>query len=349
LTRSPLTRSRRYRRLRFTREGKYFIALTLGVGFAAVNTGNNLLFLILGMMLALIVGSGILSEISLRSLTVTRLVPARVFAEQPTLVGSSVHNAKSQVSSFSIEVEDLLADRLLEKKCYFLKVLPGRTQQASYRHTFPRRGRYRLTGFQVSTQFPFSLFRKSRYASVPQDLVVYPRLHPVAPPASTQPGGEEDRRARIARRGDFHALREFRAGDDLRDVCWRKSAHLRRLMIRQHEEPTGKRVTICFDNAIDAELLSPDDLDRRERAVSEAASLAAHYIQRDYSVALYTRSSLVKEGSGEAQLDRLLLALALLEFVPAEGPFAPPRLGGDVVFVRGGSSAAHYHQPPRAA
>ena len=54
------------RRLSFTREGKYFVGITLGVGFAAINTGNNLLYLLLGMMLSLIIASGIMSEMSLR-------------------------------------------------------------------------------------------------------------------------------------------------------------------------------------------------------------------------------------------------------------------------------------------
>ena len=63
------------RRLRATREGKYFVGITLGVGFAAVNTGNNLLYLLLGMMLSLIIASGILSEVSLRDLSLTRTPP----------------------------------------------------------------------------------------------------------------------------------------------------------------------------------------------------------------------------------------------------------------------------------
>jgi len=43
------------RRLSFTRTGGYFVLVTLGVGVAAINTGNNLLFLLLGMMLSVIV------------------------------------------------------------------------------------------------------------------------------------------------------------------------------------------------------------------------------------------------------------------------------------------------------
>ena len=39
------------RRLKFTREGKFFVGITLGVGFAAINTANNLLYLLLGMLL----------------------------------------------------------------------------------------------------------------------------------------------------------------------------------------------------------------------------------------------------------------------------------------------------------
>ena len=54
------------RKLKFTREGKYYLGITLGVGFAAINTGNNLLYLLLGMLLSLIVVSGVMSDLSLR-------------------------------------------------------------------------------------------------------------------------------------------------------------------------------------------------------------------------------------------------------------------------------------------
>ena len=46
--------------------------MTLLVGFGAINTGNNLLYLLLGMMLALILLSGVLSETTLRKLRVRR-------------------------------------------------------------------------------------------------------------------------------------------------------------------------------------------------------------------------------------------------------------------------------------
>ncbi|MGZ3440098.1 MAG: hypothetical protein ACXVDD_11300, partial [Polyangia bacterium] len=95
------------RRLSFTREGKYFVGITIGVGFAAINTGNNLLYLLLGMMLSLIIASGIMSEMSLRNLTVTRQPPTRIHARRPFLMGIGLANGKKKLPSFSIEVEDL--------------------------------------------------------------------------------------------------------------------------------------------------------------------------------------------------------------------------------------------------
>ena len=56
------------RKLKVMREGKYYLGITLGVGFAAINTGNNLLYLLLGMLLSLMLVSGVMSDLSLRHL-----------------------------------------------------------------------------------------------------------------------------------------------------------------------------------------------------------------------------------------------------------------------------------------
>ena len=66
--------------LRVTREGWLFIIICLAIGLAAIRSGNNLLFLILGMMLGLLVVSGILSELSLRGLSFSRLPPGSIHA-----------------------------------------------------------------------------------------------------------------------------------------------------------------------------------------------------------------------------------------------------------------------------
>src|SRR5215831_19137833 len=192
------------RRLKFTREGRWFCAITIGIGIAAINTGNNLLYLVLGMMLSLIVASGILSEVALRHLALFRQPPARLHAGRPFLMSITLRNEKLRLPSFSIEIEDLLGQRPLDKKCYFLKVPAGRQQSTSYRHTFPRRGRYPFSGFRVSTKFPFGLLRRSRDIAAPGEVIVFPAVYdlPAPPPIGQSAFGEEPR-PRPGRRGDF--------------------------------------------------------------------------------------------------------------------------------------------------
>ena len=68
------------RQLRPTRAGWVFLSVILGVGFAALNTGNNLLYLVLSLMLAFLTLSGVLSESALRGVRLRRELPREVFA-----------------------------------------------------------------------------------------------------------------------------------------------------------------------------------------------------------------------------------------------------------------------------
>src|SRR5450755_3052394 len=177
-------RLRPARRLKFTREGKFFVGITLGVGFAAINTANNLLYLLLGMLLALIEVSGVMSELSLRDLTVVRRLPLRAQAGRAHLVEIEVFNHKARVPSYAIEVEDLRSGQPADKRCFFLKISPKSAQVAAYRRTPNKRGRDVHVGFRIATRFPFGLFEKSREVPAEGDLIIYPAVDPVQLPPS---------------------------------------------------------------------------------------------------------------------------------------------------------------------
>ena len=327
------------RRLEFTREGKYFVGITVGVGFAAINTGNNLLYLLLGMMLSLIIASGLLSELSLRELSVARLPPDALWAERPFLMGLALTNQKRRFSSFSVEVEDLIDDKALEKKCYFLKVPPTRTQSTSYRYTLPRRGRYTFSGFRLSTKFPFTLFRKSRIIDSATQVLVYPALRPVPPPPEQRAvyAGDEAPLPR-GRRGEFHGLRELRQGDDPRDIHWRSSARRGRRMVREHDDEASRRVALFLDHVRPTR----DEVGDAavEEAISLCASLVVDYLERGYVVRLVTRTSHVSWAQGPGAQARFLEVLALLPLIDEACPWA----GGP-----DGGIAPHYVVPRVAA
>jgi uncharacterized protein (DUF58 family) len=313
------------RRLRFTRDGRYFVAITIGIGLAAVNTGNNLLYLLLGWLLSVIIASGALSDVSLRGLWVTRRPPGRVFANRPFLMEISVENLKGKLASYSIEIEDLVDKKPLDKRCYFLKIPPGRTQRTSYRHTFSRRGLQKFDGFRIATKFPFALFRKSRTVKESDEVIVYPAVYPVPPPTPRARHLGETTVSKLGRRGEFFGLREYHEGDDRRDIHWRSSARTGRLLVREYEEEAQRRATIFCDNALPSD---PGDADEDEleesleRAISLAASLASTYIGLGYAVRLVTRGSTLPFAAGQPQLTRILKALALLETVTEEVDFA---------------------------
>jgi uncharacterized protein (DUF58 family) len=74
------------------------------IGIAALNTGNNLLYVIVAAMLAAILVSGVASAIVLRDLELDIRLPEQVFAGSPTLGKILVRNRRSWLPSFSIGV-----------------------------------------------------------------------------------------------------------------------------------------------------------------------------------------------------------------------------------------------------
>src|SRR3989442_3032730 len=93
------------RRLWPTRDGWWCLGAALGLGFAAINTGNNLLYLLVSMLLGLVVVSGILSEQSIRGLRVEPLPPGELFAGRPALLAARILNRKRSRTSYSVTLE----------------------------------------------------------------------------------------------------------------------------------------------------------------------------------------------------------------------------------------------------
>jgi uncharacterized protein (DUF58 family) len=309
------------RKLKITREGKFFIFLTLSVGLAAINTGNNLLYLLLGMLLALIVVSSIMSELSLRQLTVVRRLPARAQVGRPHLVEIEVHNHKKRVPSYAIEIEDLRAGQPADKRCFFLKISPDSSQVAAYRRTPTKRGRDRHVGFRVATRFPFGLFEKSRELRSEGELIIYPAVDPVKLPPD-QPGQRAGTHGALGRGlGDeILGVRPMREGDDPRDVYWRKSTLEGQLVLRERARDTQRHVTLVVESThTDG---PPDEswLARFERRIRDAASRSVAHLRRGDSVSLVTTAGDRVRADKSVGADPVLRLLALLQPSPA-----PPR------------------------
>lgn len=304
------------RRLKFTREGKFFVGITLGVGFAALNTANNLLYLLLGLLLALIVVSGVMSELSLRDLTVVRRLPLRAQVGRSHLVEIEVFNHKSRVPSYAIEVEDLRSGQPADKRCFFLKISPKSAQIAAYRRTPGKRGRDLHVGFRIATRFPFGLFEKSREVPSEGELVIYPGVDPIRLPPST--GGKMQGVLGFSGRGtgeDFLGVRVLREGEDPRDVHWRKTAALGQLVARERAREARPDVNLTLD--VHKPDGATDEWDVQfERRIRDVASRAVAHLKRGDSIILRTSSGMIVRADRSSGADPMLRFLALVSSVP---------------------------------
>ena len=302
------------RKLKITREGKYFIGISLGVGVAAINTGNNLLYLLLGMLLSLIVVSSVMSELSLRNLTVIRRLPARAQVGRRHLVEIEVHNHKKRVPSYAIEVEDLRAGQPADKRCFFLKISPDSAQVAAYQRVPARRGRDRHVGFRVATRFPFGFFEKSRELRSQGELIIYPAVDPVKLP--TEPPGRRPGNEGALGRGigdEIVTVRPMREGDDPRDIYWPKSTVVDQLVLRERARETQRHVDLIVDSTYSGH--APDEpwLARFERRIRDVASRAVAHLKRGDTVTIRTTAGDRVRADPTVGADPILRLLALLE------------------------------------
>jgi uncharacterized protein (DUF58 family) len=312
------------RKLRVTREGRYFLLITVCVGFGAFNTGNNLLYLLFGMFLSLILVSGVMSELSLRHLTVIRRLPPRAQVGRAHLVEIEVYNHKKKVPSYAIEVEDLRAGQPADKRCFFLKISPRSAQVAAYRRTPARRGHDWHVGFRLATRFPFGLFEKSREVDCEGDLVIYPAVDRVVLP----PDDAGDRMGGVVTLGrgtgdETAGVRVMRDGDDPRDIFWRKSAQSDQLVVRERVREVRREVTFVVESRFRGAKPPEEFSARFERRIREVASRSVAHLKRGDSVVVRTTAGERTATVPARGADPLLRFLALLEATPLEEPTVP--------------------------
>src|SRR3989442_7869757 len=117
---------------KLTREGLVFLGGITVVALAALNTGNNLLFMVLSCLLAAIIVSGVLSRIMLTGVELTLQLPEHIFAGQPILAVAELRNEKQTLPSFSLRVvgeEKKGQTQILARPVYFPHIPRKRSEE----------------------------------------------------------------------------------------------------------------------------------------------------------------------------------------------------------------------------
>ena len=312
-----------------TSGGGVFLVIIIVVGFAAWNTGNNLLFLVFSLLCSTLFVGWIAARTSLRDLTVSARFPDHIFAAEPAPVIVTLRNTKRLLPSFSVFVEARgpgnepaattgkrrYAKRLL---AYFSYVPHHASAEQRVEQLFPKRGHVLIDGFELSTRFPFGFFRRRRRLRARDvDIIVYPKPEVISDELHLLPMFAG--RLPSLRRGaghDLFSMRDYQPQDDLRHIDWKATARSRRLTVREFTSEDERRITIVLDTRLPGE--PSEELKQRfEKGVVQTASLLKHFIEERTEVRLVLGDEVGPFGSGMEQLYRCLKRLALV--TAAEG------------------------------
>ncbi len=325
-----------------TRDGWWCLFVVVGLGVAAINTGNNLLYLLVSLLLSIIVISGVLSEQTMRGLRVVDAEPEEIYAGRPALFGSTLVNEKSWLTSYSITLTLLGPNSKTNAKSaedgvqflYVPKLEAGNDRLVTWEQTMPQRGRHRPPGMRLTTRFPFGLFVKAGQAILTDEVTVFPAVHPISADTLRELGAAGEAPTRRRGRGsDLYNLRAYRAGDDPRLIHWRSSAKTQSLTIRELEAETTEDTRIVLVGG-------GDDAARLEAGLSEASSIAVHLLRAGSGVALGGPGLDLPLGRGRGHMRRVLTALALYQ--PGSGQ--PP--GATEASVDAGAGQAREQTRP---
>jgi uncharacterized protein (DUF58 family) len=315
---------------RITREGWMYIGGIIIVALAALNTGNNLLFLILASLIAIILMSGILSSITLSGIELRLELPEHIFAGQTVRACVELQNEKLTLPSFSLRVEGAkdkkaLTAPLLETPVYF-PYLPKRERvQQNVPITFPGRGVFRQDMFRIVTRFPFGFLQKARRVQLGAEALVYPSVEPSRDFFEILPALQGALESQTKGGGhDLYALRPYVQTDSVRHVHWKASARSGSLMVREFTREDDCRVLLVLDPHVSDSVRDPKSvtapiaIERFERAVTLCASIAWHFYERNAQLQFRSAALETTLTAAEENIFTILKHLALAAPLPAD-------------------------------
>ncbi len=215
------------------------------MGIAAVNTGNNLIYLLVAALLSLLSVSGFFGRYNLQNLELSLQAPDEVYAGCETPLSIQIRNRRTRYPAFLLKAECGDATVL------FSFLPPNATTSALIDWRWEERGRHQLPRFHLASPFPFSFFIRYRELplSVARVIVMpHPRLGPFpreSAYARRRQGDSE--RQDPGFEGEFISVRDYQAGDPLRFIHWKASARTGNLKTKDLGMSESEPLLLNFD------------------------------------------------------------------------------------------------------
>ncbi len=297
------------RRVKVSRPGYMFMVLVAFIGGAAFNTGNNLLYLVLAMLLAALLFSFSISEYMIAGLEIKRDAIHMVTQGKVFTVNYIVKNTNRLVPALAMTVQDKLEGEAAMAYVTYLRAkeesrIKGKTLAT-------RRGRLAFRETLISTSAPLGLFSKTKRARLQGEVIALPSYRVSEEERSIIAArGSEVCAHRRGRGDELFGFREYVRGDQVREIHWKTSARTGKLMIKEKEREEERRIRICLELTVPR----PEGRDEnREQAVHKAASLAASAVEQGWLVRVEADGKGVDFGTGGGHLQSVLYFLAMFD------------------------------------
>ena len=186
----------------------------------------------------------------------------------------------------------------------------GEVTGHEYRLDARCRGLVAVGPLRVTVEDPFGLASRRAPVLAPSTLVVHPAVQAMVLPPEPAGVSTASRPASApVPGGEFHGLRPYEPGDDVRLIHWPTSARLDALVVRQDEMPRLRRTVVALDVRASAHRGTTF-----EPAVSVAASVVASACAGDGTARLVTSAGLDSgSAGGDAHIEEVLDLLAAVE------------------------------------
>ncbi len=215
-----VTPVRRRPSLDFSLTGLVYCSMMMFMGLAAINTQANLLFGVFGLMIGILLVSGIISRLVLRRVRIQRDLPEHGIVGRPMTITYHFSNGKKFWPSLSISLAELggVEGFVRQPLSYLLHAAAGTTATVPVEVVPKRRGLHSLGRYQISTSFPFGFIKRAVERIQNDALVVYPAVARVDSRLMSlcQPAEKTGPTMRPKRGGmdEFYGLKEHRQGEN---------------------------------------------------------------------------------------------------------------------------------------
>lgn len=292
--------------VRLTKVGMTYILATVILSVAAINTGNNAIYISVTLMLGCLLLSGMASKGGLKHLAVSIEGMDEAWAGRPANGSLRVRNDSRLWNVRDVVlVSDALAAPVL------IPLVPHRSEiVVTAAFLFPRRGLAHVNSIDSYTRYPFGFVLKKRRLRVASEVIVYPRIlgDDLSRDRFRAVLGEDSVAGRPGSGSEIHSFREYVPGDSLRQVHWKKSASLGRWIMKQPEADAARSLHVVVD-PYQPRGVSDETF---EAMIVDAATLVYYAVRDELDVTLSLPRVTLRARESESAAP-LFRALALLE------------------------------------